>query len=67
MKTQALICYYEIKNTFAMVMITEIGNVKRFTHSNQLSSWIGFDIKEYSFGGKHHRFGITMRRRLKEL
>ena len=58
-KVQSLICYHGIKNIFAMVMITEIGNVKRFTHPNQLTSWIGFDIREYSSGGKHHRFGIT--------
>lgn len=58
-KVKSLICYHGIKNIFAMVMITEIGNVKRFNHPNQLSSWIGFDIREYSSGGKHHRFGIT--------
>jgi transposase len=58
-KVQSLVCYHGIKNIFATVMITEIGNVKRFTHPNQLSSWIGFDIREYSSGGKHHRFGIT--------
>ena len=58
-KVKSLICYHGIKNIFAMVMITEIGNVKRFSHPNQLSSWIGFDIREYSSGGKQHRFGIT--------
>lgn len=58
-KVRSLTCYHGIKNIFAMVMITEIGNVKRFTHPSQLSSWIGFDIREYSSGGKHHRFGIT--------
>lgn len=58
-KVKSLVCYHGIKNTFAMVMITEIGNIKRFKHPNQLSSWTGFDIREYSSGGKHHRFGIT--------
>jgi transposase len=58
-KVKSLVCYHGIKNVFAMVMITEIGNVKRFTHPGQLSSWIGLDIREYSSGGKHNRFGIT--------
>ena len=56
---QALTCYKGIKNIFALTMITEIGDVKRFTHPRQLVSWIGMDIREYSSGGKHHRFGIT--------
>ncbi|MGB5707047.1 MAG: IS110 family transposase [Arenicellales bacterium] len=56
---QALTCYKGIKNLFALTMITEIGNVKRFPHPRQLVSWIGMDIREYSSGGKHNRFGIT--------
>lgn len=58
-QVNALICYHGIKNIWAMVIITEIGNIKRFAHPNQLSSWMGFDVREYSSGGKHHRFGIT--------
>jgi transposase len=56
---QALICYKGIKNLFALTMITEIGDIKRFPHPRQLMSWIGMDIREYSSGGKHNRFGIT--------
>jgi len=56
---QALTCYKGIKNLFALTMITEIGDVKRFSHPRQLVSWIGMDIREYSSGGKHRRFGIT--------
>ena len=56
---QALTCYKGIKNIFALTMITEIGDVKRFSHPRQLASWIGMDIREYSSGGKHKRFGIT--------
>ena len=56
---QALICYKGIKNIFALTMVTEIGDVKRFPHPRQLMSWIGMDIREYSSGGKHRRFGIT--------
>ena len=56
---QALTCYKGIKNIFALTMITEIGDVKRFPHPRQLVSWIGMDIREYSSGDKHQRFGIT--------
>ncbi|MCU7930194.1 MAG: transposase [Candidatus Thiodiazotropha sp. (ex Codakia rugifera)] len=56
---QALTCYKGIKNIFALTMITEIGDVKRFAHPRQLTSWIGMDIREYSSGGKYNRFGIT--------
>ena len=56
---QALTCYKGIKNLFALTMITEIGDVKRFPHPRQLVSWVGMDIREYSSGGKHNRFGIT--------
>lgn len=58
-QVEALVCYKGIKNIFAMVMITEIGNIKRFEHPRQLVSWMGMDIREYSSGGKHHRFGMT--------
>jgi len=56
---KALTCYKGIKHLFALTMITEIGDVKRFAHPRQLVSWIGMDIREYALGGKSHRFGIT--------
>ncbi len=56
---QALTCYKGIKQTFALTMITEIGDIKRFAHPRQLVSWMGMDIREYSSGGTHHRYGIT--------
>jgi len=58
-QVEALVCYKGIKNIFAMVMITEIGDIKRFSHPRQLVSWMGMDIREYSSGGKQHRFGMT--------
>lgn len=58
-QVDALVCYNGIKNIFALVMITEIGNIKRFPHPRQLSSWMGLDVREYSSGGKQNRFGIT--------
>ena len=56
---KALTCYKGVKNLFALTMITEIGDVKRFAHPRQLVSWFGMDIREYASGGKSHRFGIT--------
>jgi len=56
---KALTCYKGIKHLFALTMITEIGDVKRFPHPRQLVSWIGMDIREYASGGKSNRFGIT--------
>jgi len=56
---QALTCYKGIKHIFALTMITEIGDIKRFGHPRQLVSWMGMDIREYSSGGKHNRFGLT--------
>jgi transposase len=50
---QSLTCYKGIKNIFALTMITEIGDIKRFPHPRQPVSWIGMDIREYSSGGKH--------------
>ena len=55
----ALTCYKGIKHLFALTMITEIGDVKRFAHPRQLTSWMGMDIREYASGGKSNRLGIT--------
>lgn len=55
----ALTCYKGIKQTFALTIITEIGDITRFAHPRQLVSWMGMDIREYSSGGTHHRYGIT--------
>jgi transposase len=56
---KALTCYKGIKHLFALTMITEIGDVKRFAHPRQLVSWAGMDIREYASGGKSNRLGIT--------
>ena len=42
-----------------MVLITEIGDVRRFKHPKQLTSYCGLDVSEYSSGGKEKKFGIT--------
>ena len=54
-----LFCEEGIKHLFALTMITEIGDVKRFAHPRQLVSWVGMDIREYASGGKSTRLGIT--------
>jgi transposase len=56
---KSLTCYKGIKNIFALTMITEIGDIKRFSHPRQLMSWVGMDVREYSSGGRHNRMGIT--------
>jgi transposase len=56
---QVLTCCKGINNIFALTMITEISDIKRVPHPRQLMSWIGMDMREYSSGGKHNRFGIT--------
>ncbi len=58
-RVQALVCYKGIKNVFALTMILEIGDIRRFVHPRKLVSYIGMDIREHSSGGTHHRFGIT--------
>ncbi len=54
-----LICYNGIKHLFALTLVTEVGDVKRFAHPRQLVSWIGTDIRQYAPGGRSNRFGIT--------
>ena len=41
---QSLTCYKGIKNIFALTMITEIGDIKRFAHPRQLMSWSGTPV-----------------------
>ena len=43
---KALTCYKGVKHLFALTMITEIGDVKRFAHPQKLVSWIGMDIRD---------------------
>ena len=39
--------------------VTEIGDIKRFSHRKNLVSYAGLDIREYSSGGREKKFGIT--------
>lgn len=58
-KKNALNCFRGISTLTAMTLITEIGDVRRFKHPRQLTSYCGMDISEYSSGGKEKKFGIT--------
>lgn len=58
-KVNALVAYRGIETLTAMKIITEIGDIKRFSHPRKLMSFLGFDVQEYSSGGKEKKFGIT--------
>ena len=58
-KVEALTCYRGVDTTAAMALISEIGDVTRFSHPHRLTSFAGLDIREYSSGGKEKKFGIT--------
>lgn len=56
---QALCCYRGIKTLRALTLITEIGDIKRFSHPKQLVSYAGMDITEYSSGGHERKYHIS--------
>lgn len=58
-KKDALNCFRGISTLTAMTIITEIGDVRRFKHPKQLTSYCGLDVTEYSSGGKEKKLGIT--------
>jgi transposase len=58
-KVDALVAYRGIETLSAMKLITEIGDIRRFKHPRKLMSFLGFDVTEYSSGGKERKFGIT--------
>ena len=58
-KKEVLCCFRGIDTLFAMVLITEIGDIRRFPHLGKLSSYAGFDVREYSSGGKERKFSIS--------
>ena len=58
-KVQSLICYRGLDTISAMSLVCELGDIKRFSHPKKLISYIGFDIREYSSGGRETKFGIT--------
>lgn len=55
----ALVCFRGIGTLSAMTLITEIGDIRRFSHPKKLTSYAGLDVIEYSSGGKERKYGIT--------
>lgn len=58
-KVAALICYRGISQLTAITLVTELGDIKRFSHPRQLTSYAGLDIIERSSGGIERKFGIS--------
>ncbi len=58
-KVKALCCYRGIKILTAMTLICEIGDITRFKHPKNLTSYAGMDLREYSSGGKEIRFSMS--------
>lgn len=55
----ALSSFRGLDTLSAMTVITEIGDIRRFGHPRQLTSYAGLDVAEYSSGGKERKRGIT--------
>lgn len=50
-----------ISNLSAMILLTELCDIKRFSNSNKLNSFVGFIPSEYSSGEKEIKYGISHR------
>jgi transposase len=58
-KASTLMAFRGIETITAMSLITELGDMRRFSHPAKLTSYVGLDIKEYSSGGKERKGRIT--------
>lgn len=58
-RVQSLVCYRGISVLSAMVIITELGDIRRFSHPSKVVSYVGMDVAEYSSGGKERRYSMT--------
>jgi transposase len=56
---EALSCYRGIDVLSALSLVTELGDIKRFSHPTKLASYAGLDLREYSSGGKERRYSIS--------
>ncbi len=54
-----LCCFRGLDRLSAMTLAVEIADIRRFPHPSKLSSYAGFDVREYSSGGREQKFGIT--------
>lgn len=58
-RVKALYCYRGIETLTAMTLITELGDIKRFSHPRQLCSYAGMELIEYSSGGHERRYRMS--------
>lgn len=58
-KVQSLCCYRGVDTLTAMTFIVEFGDMNRFSHPKQTTSFAGMDLREDSSGGKEKRFRMT--------
>lgn len=58
-RVEALRAFRGIDTLGALTLVLEIADVKRFNHPKRLASFAGFDIREYSSGGRENKFGIS--------
>lgn len=58
-KVHALSSFRGIQIITAMTLITELGDIKRFSHPKKLVSFVGMDLSEYSSGASQRRYHIT--------
>ncbi|MGE0634633.1 MAG: IS110 family transposase [Pseudobdellovibrionaceae bacterium] len=52
-------CFRGLKTLSSLTIVLELGDIRRFKHPNQLTSYSGLDISENTSGGKEKKFGIT--------
>lgn len=53
---KALSCFRGIDRLTAIILITEFGDIRRFRHPRQVTSYAGLDIVESSSGGHERKF-----------
>jgi transposase len=58
-QVKALNCFRGLKTLSSLTLTVELGDIRRFPHPTKVTAYSGLAIREYSSGGKEHRFGIT--------
>lgn len=56
---KSLCCYRGIDTLTAMTLVTELGDIRRFSHPRQLCSYAGMELTEYSSGGHERRYRMS--------
>lgn len=58
-RVERLSCFRGVSTLTAMVVLTELFDLRRFQNARQLMAYLGLVTSEYSSGGKERRGGIT--------